>query len=142
MMKRKGKQMSASYDSYDAYVIFGVKVNNEVLHQFDEQRGCSHEETDKAYCAICGAPMFETVKRDIEIEIEPFDNGKLSYYYSYYEDEEIVIGFQVMNTDNISELVVLTDEQKEDYTNQIVNWFIDNNIELKSEPKTHLMLCG
>jgi hypothetical protein len=102
---------------FEAYVIFGVKVKRKILTKYDNKRGCSHEETDKNFCAICGAPMWKTLR--YKVELNDFANSvdDVSYYYSSdpSENDDIVIGFLVNMSDCIDELTELTNAQKQHY---------------------------
>ena len=127
---------------FEAYVIFGVKVKRKILTKYDNERGCSHEETDKNFCAICGAPMWKTLR--YKVELDDFANSvdDVSYYYSDYpsENDDIVIGFFVNMSDCIDELIELTNAQKQHYIGKLNHWFKTHDIKCETEPKNYLIL--
>lgn len=130
--------------SFSAYIVFGVKADISILTQCVKERGCSHEETDKAFCAVCGAPMWKTINHRIYLDPHENSTEEISYYYSCdpdsFENEKIVIGFLVDVTNSISKFYELSKEQKEKYTQKLINWFNDYGIIFNIEPQMHLIL--
>ena len=95
--------------SFSAYIVFGVRIKYEKLFQSGEQRGCDHETRDFQFCPECGEQMW--ISTTNKVELNPFENSlsNVSYYYSYEPSkrDNIVIGFFVDNTDDISSFNLL-----------------------------------
>jgi hypothetical protein len=126
---------------FQAYVIFGVKVKRKILTKYDNKRGCSHEESDGEFCAICGAPMWENVKHEIELTQTQINLGnKIGSDYSLsgyawngkdnvLTNENTMFRFYIDQTCNTTNFEEATKEQKEKITNTLINWLVDNEFD-------------
>ena len=127
--------------SFSAYIVFGVRIKYEKLFQSGEQRGCDHETRDFQFCPECGEQMWKSTTN--KVELNPFENSlsNVSYYFSFEPSkrDNIVIGFFVNNTDDISSFNELTDAQKRHYTDKLKHWLKTNNIDCNDEPKMYLI---
>ena len=128
--------------SFSAYIVFGVRIKYEKLFQSGEQRGCDHETRDFQFCPECGEQMW--ISTTNKVELNPFENSlnDVSYYYSFEPSkrDNIVIGFFVDNTDDISSFNELTDAQKRHYTDKLKHWFKTHDIKCEIESKSYLIL--
>lgn len=73
------------------YVVFGQTMDKSFVKSNHKERGCKHEtDLDKKFCAECGKPVW--IEQDEDL-LESMDSGKLSYFYTDYHSNKIVIGF-------------------------------------------------
>jgi hypothetical protein len=124
-----------------AYMICCANIKRKMVTHFIEQRGCSHEESDGEFCAICGAPMWENVKHEIKLTQTQINLGnKIGSDYSLsgyawngkdnvLTNENTMFRFYIDQTCNTTNFEEATKEQKEKITNKLINWLVDNEFD-------------
>ena len=119
-----------------AYIICCANIKRKMVTYFIEQRGCTHEESDGEFCAICGAPMWENVKQEIELTQTQINLGNkigsdysLSGYAYNMKDgvlTDVKSCFYIDQSCIVTNFEELNKNQKEKITNTLAKWLIDN----------------
>lgn len=77
-----------------AYAVYGTIVDKSALTKVVNTRGCRHDIGNVAgnFCTECGAKTWVETEEEL---LESMEGGQLSYFYSDYEDDEVVLGFKL-----------------------------------------------
>lgn len=82
-----------------SYVVYGKITPKEVLTQHHKARACNHEiDESKKFCSECGQPVWVQNENTL---LDSLEDNCLSYFYSDYSNQkEVIVGFQLGETDS------------------------------------------
>jgi len=116
------------------YVVYGKLVPRSVVRPVIRSRGCNHQsDVSQNFCSVCGKPVWIETETSI---LEGMNTPRLTYFYPYYEADEVVIGFALSKSGshrNANPGFLEVTQPEPQMTQDIMDFFQTHSIPLVAE---------